>query len=93
MDPQSQFCHNPACPARGQRGRGNIHVHSRRERRDRCTTCGRTFAATQDPPFYRLLPAFGDDSRADSLIYHGERQRSYDFPLSQGCPYAAHTRP
>jgi transposase-like protein len=54
MDPQAQFCHNPNCPARGQRGRGNIRVHSRTERRYRCTTCGRTFAATQGTPLYRL---------------------------------------
>jgi transposase-like protein len=54
MDPQAQFCHNPDCPARGQLGRGNIRVPSRKERRYRCTTCGRTFAATHDTPFYRL---------------------------------------
>jgi transposase-like protein len=54
MDPQAQFCHNPDCPARGRRGLGNIRVHSRTERRYRCTTCGRTFAATQGTPFYRL---------------------------------------
>src|SRR5207248_8000852 len=44
----------PDCPARGQRGLGNIRVHSRKERRYRCTTCNRTFAATHDTPFYRL---------------------------------------
>jgi transposase-like protein len=44
MDPQGQFCHNPHCPARGQVGHGNIRVQSRKERRYRCTTCGRTFA-------------------------------------------------
>src|SRR5512142_1076020 len=54
MDPQAQFCHNPHCPARGQRGLGNIRVHSRTGRRYRCTTCGRTFAATRGTPFYRL---------------------------------------
>ena len=54
MDPQAQFCHNPDCPARGQLGLGNIRVHSRKERRYRCSTCGRTFAATRDTPFYRL---------------------------------------
>ena len=54
MDPQAQFCHNPECPARGQLGRRNIRVHSRKERRYRCITCGRTFAATHDTPFYRL---------------------------------------
>ena len=29
MDPQTQFCHNPDCPARGQLGLDNIRVHSR----------------------------------------------------------------
>jgi len=33
---------------------GNILVHSRKERRYRCTTCGRTCAATHDTPLYRL---------------------------------------
>jgi hypothetical protein len=28
MDPQSQFCHNLACPDRRQSGRGNIRIHS-----------------------------------------------------------------
>jgi transposase-like protein len=54
MDPLTQFCHNPDCPARGQLGNGNIRVHSRKERRYRCTTCGRTFAASTGTPFYRL---------------------------------------
>jgi transposase-like protein len=54
MDPPAQFCHHPDCPARGQRGLGNIHVHSRKERRYRCTACGRTFAATHGTPLYRL---------------------------------------
>ena len=54
MDPQTQFCPNLDCPARGQRGQGNIRVHSHTERRDRCTTCGRTFVATTGTPFFRL---------------------------------------
>jgi transposase-like protein len=54
MDPQTQFCHNPACPARSQVGQGNIRVHSRKEHRYRCTTCGHTFAATTGTPAYRL---------------------------------------
>jgi transposase-like protein len=54
MDPLGQFCHNLDCTARGQLGLGNIHVHSRKERRYRCSICGHTFAATRDTPFYRL---------------------------------------
>jgi hypothetical protein len=33
---------------------GNIKVHSHREQRFRCTTCKKTFAASQGTPFYRL---------------------------------------
>lgn len=76
MDPQRQFCHNPTCPARGQRGQGNIRVHSRTERRYRCTTCGRTFAATTGTPFYRLHHA------ADLLVV-------VLTLLSHGCPLQA----
>ncbi len=54
MDPQTRFCPNPDCSARGQVGQGNIRVHSQRDRRYRCTTCGRTFAATIGTPFFRL---------------------------------------
>ena len=33
MDPATMFCPNLACPARGQRGQGNVHIHSRKEQR------------------------------------------------------------
>jgi len=54
MDPQSVFCHNLACPARGQRGEGNIGVHSLKERRYICHVCGQTFTASKGSAFYRL---------------------------------------
>jgi transposase-like protein len=54
MDPSAQFCPNAACPDKGLRGHGNIGVHSQKERRYRCRTCGKTFAATTGTPFYRL---------------------------------------
>jgi transposase-like protein len=54
MDPQTQFCPNNVCPARGKSGKGNIIVHSRKEARYKCTACGKTFAATTGTPFYRL---------------------------------------
>jgi transposase-like protein len=54
MDPRAQFCPNTRCPARGRAGQGNIKVHSYAERRYRCTTCRKTFAATTGTPFYRL---------------------------------------
>jgi transposase-like protein len=54
MDPQTQFCPNIVCPARGKSGKGNIVVHSRKEARYKCKQCGKTFAATTGTPFYRL---------------------------------------
>jgi len=71
MDPHAQFCHNPDCPARGQRGRGNIRVHSRSERRYRCTTCQRTFAATRGTPFYRLKKPTEWVTIVLTLLCHG----------------------
>src|SRR3954454_4839075 len=71
MDPQSQFCHNPDCTARGQLGLGNISVQSRKERRYRCTTCGRTFAATRDTPFYRLKTSADLVTIVITLLCHG----------------------
>jgi transposase-like protein len=71
MDPQSQFCHNPTCPARGKSGQGNIRVHSRTEQRYRCTHCRHTFAATKDTPFYRLHQAAGVMVIVLTLLSHG----------------------
>jgi transposase-like protein len=71
MDPQAQFCHNPDCPARGQPGLGNIRVHSQKERRYRCTTCGRTFAETHDTPFYRLKTTADLVTLVLTLLCHG----------------------
>jgi transposase-like protein len=71
MDPLTQFCHNPDCPARGQPGFGNIRVHSRAERRYRCTTCGRTFAVTRDTPYYRLKRSADLVTLVITLLCHG----------------------
>ena len=71
MNPQAQFCHNPQCPARGQRGRGNICVHSQAAQRYRCRTCGRTFAATKGTPFYRLHTAVDLVTIVLTLLSHG----------------------
>jgi transposase-like protein len=39
MDPTATFCPNEHCPARGQTGRGNIGIHSRKEQRFICHEC------------------------------------------------------
>src|SRR5512135_887018 len=71
MDPQAQFCPNPDYPARGQLGLSNLRVHSRKERRYRCTTCGRTFAATHDTPLYRLKKPAELVTIVLTLLCHG----------------------
>ena len=54
MDPKGVFCANPDCPDRGAPDKGNVKVHSHKERRFRCATCKKTFAASKGTPFYRL---------------------------------------
>src|SRR5438270_2377472 len=71
MDPHAQSCHNPDCTARGQRGLGNIRIHSRTDRRYRCTTCGQTFAATRDTLFYRLKKSADLVTIVITLLCHG----------------------
>jgi len=71
MNPRTQCCHNPQCPARGQRGQGNIRVHSHAEPRYRCTTCNQTFAATKGTPFYRLRTAADLVTVVLTLVCHG----------------------
>jgi transposase-like protein len=71
MDPHTQFCPNLDCSARGQVGQGNICVHSRTERRYRCRTCGRTFAATTGTPFFRLKHPTDLVTLVLTLLCHG----------------------
>ena len=54
MDPSKVLCHNPSCPARGKKGRGNIRIHSRKQQRYICNVCGKTFTESQGTVFYRL---------------------------------------
>jgi transposase-like protein len=71
MNPQAQCCHNPQCPARGQRGQGNMRVHSHAEQRYRCRTCGQTSAATKGTPVYRLHTAADLVTIVLTLLCHG----------------------
>lgn len=71
MDPQAQFCHNPDCPARGLVGQGHIRIHCRKQRRYRCTTCNKTFAATRGTPFYRLETPPETVTTVTTLLCHG----------------------
>ena len=53
MNPQTVWCPNLDCPARGQLAQGNIGVHSQKERRYRCHLCGKTFGARTGTLFHR----------------------------------------
>src|SRR3954451_17815304 len=71
MDPQTPFCHNAACPARGRVGAGNIGIHSQAEQRYRCRTCGRAFAATTGTVYYRLRTVVDLATLVLTLLRHG----------------------
>lgn len=57
MNSHNVWCINVACPARGQSGKGNITIHSRKEHRYRCSLCGKTFGARCGTPFHRRRTA------------------------------------
>jgi transposase-like protein len=71
MDPTTTFCPNRACPARGQRGQGNIGIHSRQDKRFICTECHKTFAATKGTAFYRLRTPAETIALVLTLLAHG----------------------
>lgn len=53
IDPQTVFCPNTDCPARGQVGQGNIHIHGRKPIRYRCSVCHKTFSDRAGTLFFR----------------------------------------
>lgn len=71
MDPQTVFCPNLNCCARGQIGKGNIHIHSVKERRYFCTVCHKTFTETKGTVFYRLQTDAAEVTRVVTLLAHG----------------------
>jgi len=71
MDPSFVACPNLACPYKGTVGAGNIRIHSHVERRYRCRTCRRTFAATANTPLYRLHHAEATLTLVLTLLVHG----------------------
>jgi transposase-like protein len=53
MNPHEVWCPTLACPARGQIGKGNITIHSRKEQRYHCSLCRKTFSARSGTIFHR----------------------------------------
>ena len=54
MNPQEAFCLNMDCHTRGQIGKGNIRIHSQKEKRGICDECGQTFSWRKGTLFYGL---------------------------------------
>lgn len=71
MDPTTQFCHNLACPRRGEVGQRNIGVQSKRHQRYRWKECGATFSATKGTTYYRLHTAAEIVTLVLTLLGHG----------------------
>jgi len=71
MDPQQVFCPQTDCPARGQSGKGNIGVHSQKEKRFICRACQQTFSARQGTAFFRLRTAEELVTVVVTLLSHG----------------------
>ena len=71
MDPQTVFCPNSACPARGQLGRGNIGIQSQQEHRYRCSLCQETFSERVGTPFYRCRVPPETITLVLTLVSHG----------------------
>ena len=71
MDPESVFCPNMACHARGQEGKGNIRIHSQKEKRYICTECNKTFVETKGTVFYRRRLPHETIVLIATLLAHG----------------------
>jgi transposase-like protein len=71
MDPQQVFCHNLACPASGQVGKGNITIHSQKEQLYKCSVCGQTFSARKGTIFHRRHTPEETISQVLTLAAHG----------------------
>jgi len=76
MNPHELFCPNLDCPARGQKGKDNLRLHSRKERRWRCRVCGRTFSVRKGTIHYRRRTEEETITQVVTL-------------LARGCPVAA----
>lgn len=57
MNPQEQFCPNVRCHASGQKGSGNIVIHSQKQRRYKCKCCKKTFCESYGTGLYRVKKA------------------------------------
>ena len=59
------------CPARGQKGEGNIRIHCRKRARYRCTVCRQTFSDRAGTIFFRRRTEEETITRVITLVSHG----------------------
>jgi transposase-like protein len=71
LTPDTTFCPNFDCSARGRIEEGNIGVHSQKDRRYICHECGKTFSATTGTVFYRLRKTTDLVTLVVTLLAHG----------------------
>jgi transposase-like protein/IS1 family transposase len=71
LTPETTFCPNFDCPARGQVGAGNIGVHSQKDCRYICRKCNKSFSATTGTLFYRLRKGADLITLVVKLLSHG----------------------
>ena len=71
MNPQQQFCPNVRCHASGQKGGGNIVVHSQKQQRYKCKCCGKTFSESRGTSLYRVKKASEQFVLVVTLLSYG----------------------
>ncbi|MGC9458163.1 MAG: transposase, partial [Halothiobacillaceae bacterium] len=71
MNPHTVFCPNSTCSASGQLDQGNIRIHSRKEKRYRCTVCGKTFSETAGTAMYGVKKDHETFTCVVTLLGHG----------------------
>ncbi len=71
MNPKTVFCPNDDCVALGHIGKGNITIHSQKEKRYRCKECGRTFSERKGSALYRLHKPEETMMTVVKLLSHG----------------------
>src|SRR3990172_645152 len=84
MNPQAQFCPNMVCRDRGKIGAGNITIHSPKEGRYCCESCGRTFSATKGTALYRLKKDHELFITVIKLVSHGCPAKAIRTPYAGG---------
>lgn len=71
MNPKEQFCAEEGCRERGKQGAGNIVIHSQKEKRYQCTSCGKTFSERKGTAMYGIKKGEREFVQVVTLLAHG----------------------